>query len=96
MTKDEMIQKAIEMGGKRWQKGTMDRIYFNASTLGLECAFYKSGNVSSATFNGKDISNGKAGWLRYGKTYIDVETWEAKGDFPELKNALQELMNKIK
>lgn len=96
MEKEKMIQEAIKRGGKRWQKGTMDRIYFTAETLGLECTFYKSGNVSSATFNGRDISNSKAGWLRYGKTYIDVEKWEAKGDFPELQNALQELMDEIK
>lgn len=94
MTKEEKIEAAIKAGGKRWQKGTMDRIYFNAPALGLECEYYKSGNVRSATFNGEDISNKKAGGMLFAKSYIDVVTWEPHSTMPELEDSLRELMGK--
>jgi hypothetical protein len=52
-------QKLVEVGGKRWQKGDMDRIYFDglATWYGLVCKRYSSGNISGATLNGSSISN---------------------------------------
>ena len=50
----------------------MDRMYINASALGLSCSFYKSGNISYAEFNGEHISNTKASGLWMSKTYIDL------------------------
>lgn len=94
MTKEEKIEAAIKAGGKRWHKGTMNRIYFNAPALGLECEYYKSGNVRSATFNGEDISNKKASGMLFAKSYIDVEAWEPHSTIQELEDSLRELMGK--
>lgn len=42
-TKEDKIKALEDMGFKRWQKGTMDRLYINASTLGLVCEYYRTG-----------------------------------------------------
>ena len=74
MGKDIMdrIPELESMGFHRWQKNGMDRMYINASDLGLTCWYYKSGNISSAEFNGEIISNTKARGLKFSKTYIDL------------------------
>ncbi len=59
-------------GFKRWQKNGMDRMYINANTLGLECSYYKTGNISSAWFNGERISNSLGYRMKSSKTYIDL------------------------
>ncbi|MFB6805503.1 hypothetical protein [Streptomyces sp. NPDC056387] len=50
------------IGGNRWQKNGMDRIYFDnpAQLAGLETSHYKSGNISGATWQGERISNSQA------------------------------------
>lgn len=50
------------LGGRRWQKNGMDRIYFNnwAPFAGLDVSHYGTGNVCGATFAGHDIANGRA------------------------------------
>ena len=73
---DAMIQKLEEAGFKRWTKGTYDRLYINATSLGLEYETYKSGSIRSATFNGEEISNSRAGRMLAMKMYIDVTTGE--------------------
>lgn len=93
MNKEQAIAIMIERGGKRWQKGNMDRIYFNTSALGLECTYYKTGNIHSAEFNGKSISNSEGYRMKAAKTYIDVDTWTAHGTHDDLLNALVELMD---
>jgi hypothetical protein len=67
MTKEEKIDKLIAAGAKRWQKGSMDRIYINAEIIGLsyDC------NGQNGTFAGKTISNSKVRDLRNEKHYID-------------------------
>ena len=74
MKKDLMdrIPELESMGFSRWQKNGMDRMYINASTLGLTCRYYKTGNISSAEFNGKMISNCQARRIKFSKTYIDL------------------------
>lgn len=52
-----MIKKFEDAGFKRWTKGGYDRLYIDATACGLEYDTYKSGNISSATFNGEAISN---------------------------------------
>ena len=69
---DTQIAALERKGFKRWQKNDMDRLYINATRLGLELTFYKTGNVSSAQFNGEWISNSRGRGLRDCKTYIDV------------------------
>lgn len=74
MAKDitERIEELEAMGFKRWQKNGMDRMYINASVLGLTCTYYKTGNIQSAVFNGVDISNSEAYRIKNAKTYIDL------------------------
>ncbi|MET9467816.1 hypothetical protein ABZY44_24035 [Streptomyces sp. NPDC006544] len=47
------------IGGSRWQRGDMDRVYFNnwATLAGLELSHYGTGNISGATWQGELISN---------------------------------------
>lgn len=68
----ERIEELESKGFKRWQKNGMDRMYINASELGLVCAYYRSGNISDATFRGNSISNSEAGRMKGSKTYIDL------------------------
>ena len=74
MAKDitERIEELEAMGFKRWQKNGMDRMYINASVLGLTCTYYKTGNIQSAVFAGTDISNSEAYRIKNAKTYIDL------------------------
>ena len=88
MMNQEMISKLESMGGKRWQKGNMDRIYFNAATLGLTCTYHKTGSISSAMFGDEEISNNHAGKLKAAKTYVDVERQQIVSDSALLAAAL--------
>ena len=71
-------QKLIELGGKEWIKGDMHRIYINMDLFyansELQVTFYKTGNISSAKFQGEVISNSKAYKLIPAKLYFDVKT----------------------
>lgn len=66
--------------GNRWQKGNMDRVYFNdlAAWYGLELDHYKTGNICSAKLNGERISNNSAykliGRICNGKVWFDLRT----------------------
>jgi len=57
LTADTMVA----IGGRRWQKNGMDRVYINdwAAFAGLETSHYKTGNVSGASFQGRGIANGR-------------------------------------
>jgi len=68
----ERIEELEAKGFKRWQKNGMDRMYINASDLGLVCSYYKTGNIRDATFQGDSISNGEASRMKSAKTYIDL------------------------
>lgn len=68
------IQELEAMGFKRWTKGNMDRMYINATDLGLACEYYKTGNISYAEFQGHEISHSRAYSLKASKTYIDLTT----------------------
>lgn len=72
----ETIAKLEAAGFNRWTKGNMDRLYVNAQTLGLEVSYYKTGNVSSATWQGERISNADARRLLATKFWIDLKTGE--------------------
>lgn len=91
MTK-ERITELEAMGFKRWQKNGMDRLYVNASVLGLECTFYRTGNVSNATFNGVSISNHEGTAMRAAKTYIDLEKNLIRSDSPRLLAAVADIL----
>lgn len=67
-------------GASRWQRGTMDRFYFNKSSLiritGLEFSSYKTGSISGAFLDDNDISNSQAqkllGEMHSGKFWFDM------------------------
>lgn len=79
------IAELEEKGFRRWQKGNFDRLYINAVKLGLECDYYKTGNIRSACFNGEGISNSRARRMSMEKTYIDVKTGRVYSTNDELK-----------
>ncbi len=65
------ISKLLAAGGKRWSKYGKDRIYIDVTTLGLEVEYYKTGNVSSAAWQGETISNADGRRLLCSKVYVD-------------------------
>jgi len=91
MLTEERINELTEKGFKRWTKGNIDRLYINASQLGLDCAHYKTGNISSATFQGEGISNSHARRMYAAKTYIDIKTGRVTSDDDTLKRAAERL-----
>lgn len=87
----ERIEELEQLGFKRWQKGTMDRLYINAWNLGLECAYYKTGSIKDAWFNGESISNSEGYRMKAAKTYIDVKTGRVYSDNYSLEQAAKKL-----
>lgn len=55
-------ENLVKIGGSRWTKNDMDRIYFNdwAKLAGLDYSTYNTGNISSAVFQDERISNSQA------------------------------------
>jgi hypothetical protein len=55
------IETMAAIGGSRWTKAGRDRVYINniADYLGLDIAYYNSGNVSGATLDGEGIANSR-------------------------------------
>lgn len=53
------VETLTAIGGNRWQRGDMDRIYFNnpAQLAGLETSHFKTGNISGAYWQGELVSN---------------------------------------
>ena len=91
---DKIIAALEKKGFNRWTKGNMDRLYINASMLGLELTYYKTGNVSGAWFNGEEISNTRGREYKEAKTYINIETGAVISSVSTLKDAAQELLEK--
>lgn len=64
------------IGGRRWQKNGMDRVYLNdfATVPGLELDHYKSGSISGASLDGDSVSNSEGGRLATAvdKVYFDA------------------------
>ena len=92
---NRMIEKLEEMGFRRWTKGSYDRLYINASDLGLECTYYNTGNVKHATFKGEDISNCEARRMKASKTYINVEDGTIHSDNDTLSEAVMEILASV-
>lgn len=96
-TADE-IKMLTDRGFNRWTKKSpngkvMDRLYIDPEYLGLELTRYKSGNISSATFNGETISNSEARRIEGTKCYVDIATKEVVCDRDDLKQAAQEVVD---
>ena len=95
---DDEIKTLTDRGFNRWTKKlsngkVMDRLYIKPEYLGLELNRYKSGNISSATFNGETISNSEARRIEGTKCYVDVATKEVVCDREDLKKAAQEVID---
>lgn len=87
---------ALEAKGfKRWTKGEYDRLYINASELGLHCDYYKTGNISNAVFQGTSISNSEGRRMKTAKTYIDVKTGEVHSDNYTLEKAVKAIIEEL-
>lgn len=88
---EKKIAELESKGFKRWTKGNIDRLYINAAQLGLDCAYYKTGNISGADFQGAHVSNCEARRMKAAKTYIDVTTGTVHSDNSTLANAAEAL-----
>ena len=88
---ESRIAELENKGFKRWQKGNMDRLYINACNLGLDCTYYKTGNISGASFQGHSISNCEARRMKAAKTFINVVTEEVMSTNTTLGRAAAEL-----
>lgn len=88
---EKQIAALEEKGFRRWTKGTMDRLYINAETMGLEIERRKSGSVSSAYYRGERISNNLGSAMAYAKTYIDIATGELHATNWTLEQDAQQL-----
>ena len=87
----EMIATLETKGFNRWTKGNLDRLYINAAQLGLICSYYKTGNISGATFNGAHVSNSEAGRMKAAKTFIDLNTDTVHSDNAALAHRAADL-----
>jgi len=54
---EQTIAKLEAAGFNRWTKGGHDRLYIDVTKLGLEVAYYNTGNVRKATWQGESVSN---------------------------------------
>lgn len=72
------IETMTAIGGNRWQRNGMDRVYINdwARFAGIDTSYYNSGNISSASYQGERISNSQAYKLlgSIDKIWFDAET----------------------
>lgn len=97
---DDEIKTLTDSGFNRWTKKlpngkVMDRLYIKPEYLGLELTRYKSGNISSAKFNGETISNSEARRIEGTKCYVDIATKEVVCDREDLKQAAQEVVDNV-
>jgi hypothetical protein len=56
------VETMTAIGGSRWTKNGMDRVYINswAGLAGIETSNYNTGNIAAAWFQGEEISNSQA------------------------------------
>jgi GNAT superfamily N-acetyltransferase len=87
-----VLKMMEKMGFKHWTKGGHDRMYINWYSLGLECEYYKTGNISYAEFNGEKISNSEAYRIKNARTYVDLDTMELHSTHWMCENAAKALL----
>ncbi|MFD5940240.1 hypothetical protein [Streptomyces griseus] len=75
----------VAIGGNRWQRNGMDRVYFNnwAAFAGIETTRYNTGNISSASYQGAGVSNSQAYKLlgTIDKVWFDAADGKIHGRF---------------
>ncbi|MFD8577175.1 helix-turn-helix domain-containing protein [Streptomyces virginiae] len=67
----------IALGGRRWQKNDMDRVYINGWLCfadGIDIDYYGTGNVAGFSIDGDSVANGRAGRVinAIDKVYFDA------------------------
>ena len=72
-SREEKIER-LSQKYSRWTKNGYDRIYFNATQLGLECDRYNTGNLKWVTIDGQVISNCRGRKILNDKAYWDLNT----------------------
>ena len=95
MLTENQINALTDNGFKRWTKGNIDRLYINASQLGLHYDRYNTGNIRYAEFNGEHISNCCCRKMLETKTYIDINTGKLYSGRDDLKEAAKKLMDAV-
>lgn len=79
------IETMVAIGGNRWQRNGMDRVYINdwAAFAGIETSRYNTGNISSASYQGKGVSNSQAYKLlgSIDKVWFDAADGKLHGRF---------------
>lgn len=72
------VDNLVAIGGNRWQRNGMDRVYINNWTdyLPLETDQYNTGNISWAAWEGEKIANRQVGLLlgSIDKIWFDAAT----------------------
>lgn len=72
------VDSMVAIGGRRWQKNGMDRVYLNediwADMASVDVDRYNSGSICGATLDGHAIANSRAGRLlaAVDKVYFDA------------------------
>lgn len=90
MLSDAVINKLIELGGNRWTKGSMDRIYFNPCMLDVRFEYYDTGNIKRCYHKDCLCSNHQGRHIKAAKSYVDVKTGQAISDNDHLLESLQD------
>ena len=88
---EEKLAELEGLGFRRWTNGGMDRLYINASALGLTTTRYNTGNISSAEFRGSRISNAEGRRMYAAKTYVDLVKGLIVSDNASLAQAAVEI-----
>lgn len=69
-------EAVIALGGRRWQRSGMDRVYLNdwLQYAGIEIDYYKSGNICGASIDGRGVANSRIGRIvsTVSKVYFDT------------------------
>lgn len=97
----DSIEKLIELGGKIWEKGNFQRIYFSPElAMDLDISYYNSGNISGATCQGYRISNSEAGRALGVKIWVDMNTGKVSTKYANrlqvtCRDALNEFTEKL-
>lgn len=81
---DFHLRKLNEYGFRRWTKDDMDRMYIDATDLGLTISFEKNGEIRWATFQGRDVGQRIARRMNDAKTFLDLHTMTVYSPFPDL------------
>ena len=93
--REDRIKELEQRGFKRWTKEWADRLYVNATKIGLDCDYYNTGNIHHAEFDGEHISNNEARRLKSAKTYIDLKTGRVYSDSYRLKNKVEAILKEV-